>query len=220
METAHLAGARRQLRFDPLQAALWLAGTVAVVLLFAAVGVALGRSPLPMPIVLAFGLGLLGTLALAVGRYDAAVALGVFLLAAVRIEPAPSDLVFAVLIAVALATAHLERVPLSVNLLVAAFFALNLVASLEAVDAARAAAYFAITFYLGIFGLWLAAYVCSIRRARVVVVAYLVGAGLSAGLACLALIAPFPGADAFVGRERRASSRTRTSSGPSSCRPR
>ena len=58
-------------------------------------------SPLPLPIVLGFGVGLLGTLALALARYDAAVALGVLLLAVVRIEPAPSDLVFGVLIALA-----------------------------------------------------------------------------------------------------------------------
>ena len=55
----------------------------------------------------AFGVGLLGTLALALSRYDAAVALGVLLLAVVRIEPAPSDLVFAVVIAVALVTGPL-----------------------------------------------------------------------------------------------------------------
>lgn len=149
---------------------------------------------------LAFGVGLLGTLALAVARYDAAVALGVLLLAVVRIEPAPSDLVFAVLIAIAFAAGqmHLERVPLSVSLLVAAFFALNLLAALGAVDGGRAANYFAITFYLGLFGLWMAAYVCSVGRARLVVVAYLVAAGLSAAVACLALIAAFPGAEAFV----------------------
>ena len=203
MEGAQLAGVRRP-RLDPVQAAFWLAGSAAVVLLFAAAGVVLGRSPLPVPILAAFGVGLLGTLALAVARYDAAVALGILLLAVVRIEPAPADLVFAVVIAVAFATAqfHLERVPLSVSLLVATFFALNLVASLEAVDGARAAEYFAITFYLGIFGLWLTAYVCSVPRARLVVLAYIAGAALSAGLACLALIAPFPGAEAFVNGPR------------------
>ena len=52
-------------------------------------------------VVLGFGLGLLGSLALALARFDAAVALGVFLLAVVRVEPAPPDLIFAVVIAVA-----------------------------------------------------------------------------------------------------------------------
>ena len=101
----------------------WLGPSARRHLLFLAVGVVLGRSPLPVPIVVAFGVGLLGTLALALSRYDAAVALGL-LLAVVRIEPAPSDLVFAVVIAVAFVTGRLflERVPLSVSVLVAGLF--------------------------------------------------------------------------------------------------
>ena len=197
MEIAHAVSVRR--RFD-LGWVGWAFGAAALVLLFLAVGVVLGRSPLPIPIVVAFGVGLLGTLALALSRYDAAVALGVLLLAVVRIEPAPSDLVFAVVIAVALVTGRLflERVPLSVSVLVAGFLSLNLLAATVATDGARAVAYFAITLYLGVFALWFSAYVCSIRRARLILLAYLVGAALSAAVACLALVAPFPGASAFV----------------------
>ena len=197
MEIAHAVSVRR--RFD-LGWVGWAFGAAALVLLFLAIGVVLGRSPLPVPIVVAFGVGLLGTLALALSRYDAAVALGVLLLAVVRIEPAPSDLVFAVVIAVALVTGRLflERVPLSVSVLVAGFLSLNLLAATVATDGARAVAYFAITLYLGVFALWFSAYVCSIRRARLILLAYLVGAALSAAVACLALVAPFPGASAFV----------------------
>ena len=197
MEIAHAVCVRR--RFE-LGWVGWAFGAAALVLLFLAVGVVLGRSPLPVPIVVAFGVGLLGTLALALSRYDAAVALGVLLLAVVRIEPAPSDLVFAVVIAVALVTGRLflERVPLSVSVLVAGFLSLNLLAATVATDGARAVAYFAITLYLGVFALWFSAYVCSIRRARLILLAYLVGAALSAAVACLALVAPFPGASAFV----------------------
>ncbi|HET9323357.1 MAG TPA: O-antigen ligase family protein [Gaiellaceae bacterium] len=198
MEAAQLVGVRR--RVDLVQAAAWVGAAGALLLLFLASGLVLARSPLPLPAVLVFGVGLLGTLALAVARYDAAVALGILLLAVVRVEPAPSDLVFAVVMAVAFASAqlHLERVPLSVTLLVAAFMALNLLASVGAVDAGRAATYFGITFYLGLLGLWLAAYVCSVRRARLVVVAYVTAAALSAAVACLALVTSFPGAEAFV----------------------
>jgi len=89
-----------------------------------------------------------------------------------------------------------------VTLLVSGFLALNLLASTAATDGARAATYFGITLYLGIFALWLAAYVCSVRRARLVLVAYLGGAALSAAVACLALIAPFPGGDLFVSGPR------------------
>jgi O-antigen ligase len=198
VEAAQLVRVRR--RIEPVSALAWLAGGVALAVLFLAVGLVLGRSPLPLPVVLGFGAGLLGTLALALARYDAAVALGVLLMAAVRLEPAPSDLVFAVVIALAFVTGrlYLERVPLSVSALVAGFLALNLLAATDAVDGARAVTFFGITLYLGVFGLWLAAYVSSVRRARLVLLAYLIGAALSAAVACLALIAPFPGAEAFV----------------------
>ena len=198
MEAAQFVSTRK--RIEPGSAIAWAAGGTALFGTFLAMGVLLGQSPLPLPIVAGFGLGLLGTLALALARYDAAIALGVLFLAVVRIEPAPSDLVFGVLIALALVTGrlHLERVPLSVTLLVTGFLALNLLAATAATDGARAASYFGITLYLAIFGLWLAAYVCSVRRARLVLVAYLGGAALSAAVACLALIAPFPGSDAFV----------------------
>jgi hypothetical protein len=202
VEISHQLGART--RIDTPRAAAVVGGAAALVLLFLAIGVVLGSYPLPLPIVLGFGAGLLGTLALAVARYDAAVALGVLLLAAVRIEPAPADLVFGVLIAVAFATWRfdLQRVPLSVTLLVSAFLALNLLASIEAIDSARALNFFAITLYLAVFGLWLAAYVNSVRHARLVLVAYLAGAVISAGLACLALMASFPGSQAFVSGPR------------------
>jgi O-antigen ligase len=198
MEIAQHISVRRRFELGP--AVLWAAGGAALLGLFLALGVVLGRSPLPLPIVLGFGVGLLGTFALALARYDAAIALGVLLLAVVRIEPAPSDLVFGVLIALAFVTGrlHLERVPLSVALLVSGFLALNLLAATGAIDGARAATYFGITLYLGIFALWLTAYVCSARRARLVLVAYIAGAAISAAVACLALTVPFPGAGAFV----------------------
>jgi O-antigen ligase len=198
VEIAQTTRAPRRIELTPIL----LGAAIAIGLLaaFLLLGVAIGRHPLPVPVVAGFGVGVLGTLALALARYDAAVALGVLLLAVVRIEPAPSDLVFAVVIALALVTGRLglERVPLSVTLLVSGFLALNLLAATAAVDGARAATFFGITFYLGLFALWLAAYVCSVQRARLVLVAYLAGAALSAGLACLALITPFPGAEAFV----------------------
>jgi len=202
VEAAQLVRARN--RIEPAPVVGWAAGGAALLGLFLALGVVLGRSPLPLPIVLGFGVGMLGTLAVSLARYDAAIALGVLLLAVVRIEPAPSDLVFGVVIALALVTGrlYLERVPLSVTLLVSAFLALNLLASTAAIDGARAATYFGVTLYLGIFALWLTAYVCSVRRARLVLVAYIGGAALSAAVACLALIAPFPGADVFVSGPR------------------
>jgi O-antigen ligase len=176
------------------------ATAAALVAVFLAAAVALSRSPLTLPLVLAFGVGLLGTLALALGRYDAAVALGVILLAVVRIEPAPPDLVFGVVIAVAVVTARmrLERVPVSATLLVSAFLALGLLSATGATDGTRAVMFFAITLYLGVFALWLAAYVASMPRARLVLLAYLAGAAFSAAAASLALVAAFPGSEVFV----------------------
>ena len=198
MEVVHTT--RAPGRIEPAAALAWAAGGAALLGLFLLLGLVLGRAPLPVPVVLGFGVGLLGTLALGLARYGTAVALGVLLLAAVRIEPAPADLVFGVLIALAFVTGtlYLERVPLSVTLLVSGFLALNLLAATEAVDGASAITFFGITLYLGLFGLWLAAYVCSAGRARLVLVAYIAGAAISAALACLALIAPLPGAEAFV----------------------
>ena len=198
MEIGHQLSLRP--RIDASRTLALAGGASALVLLFLALGMGLGRHPLPMPIVLGFGVGLLGTLALALARFDAAVALGVLLLAAVRIEPAPSDLVFGVVIAVAFASWRfdLQRVPLSIVLLVSAFLALNLLASIEVIDPGRALTYFAITLYLAVFGLWVAAYVNSARRARLILLAYLAAAAISAGLACLALVTAFPGSGAFV----------------------
>ena len=196
MESALPLTARTKLRVP------WVAACVgsALLALFLALGLFLSRAPLPMPVVLGFGIGLLGTLALALTRYDAAVGLGILLVAAVRIEPAPSDLVFGVLIAVAFATwkFELHRVPLSVTLLVSAFLALNLIASIEAGDPARAINYFAITLYLGVLGLWLASYVHTDRRARLVLVAYLAAAVASAAAASVALFMQFPGSEFLV----------------------
>jgi O-Antigen ligase len=202
LQVAEAVSVRR--RIDLASALAWSTTAGIVLLLFLAAGVALSRAPLPLVLVLAFGAGLLGTLALALGRYDAAVALGLLLLAVVRIEPAPPDLVFAVVIAVALVTArvHLERVPLSAIILVSTFLAVNLLAATGATEGPRAVTFFGITFYLGIFALWLAAYVASVRTARLVLLAYLAGAVICASAACLALVVSFPGSDALVSGPR------------------
>jgi len=170
-------------------------GAAGLTVLCLAISVGLSQRPPPLVLVFAAGLSLLGTLALALARYDAAVALGVLLLAVVRFEPAPPDLVFAVVITVAVVTGRfsLRRVPLSVTVLVAVFMTLNLLAMLEVIDAARAVTFFAITLYLGAFGLWLAAYVDSRRRARLVVGTYVAAATLFALASSLALFLPFPG---------------------------
>jgi O-antigen ligase len=171
-----------------------------LLLVAVATGVALSRHPLPLTLVLAFGFALLGALALAVARYDAAVALGIFLLAAVRIEPAPADLLLFVVIAVALVTGRfdLRRVPLIVVMLLSVFLALNMLASVELIDLGRGVTFFAITLYLAIFGLWLTSYVRSAFRARLVLRAYVAAGVVSAAITVLALVLAFPGHDVLV----------------------
>jgi O-antigen ligase len=178
----------------------YFALAVLLAALAAAMGVALSKHPLSSSLVFAFGLGLLGILALTLTRYALAVTLGVLLLAVVWVEPAPPDLVFAVVIAVALAggTFRTTRVPVEVLALLAGFLALNMFASIEVVDVARAMLFFSITLYLGIFAVWLAAYVDSTDRARLIVNAYIFAAVVSAAAATLALFLSFPGQELLV----------------------
>jgi hypothetical protein len=184
----------------------WARGAGLVVEAAGLVGIAVAASivlsqyPPTLTMVFVAGFGLLGTLALALGRYDAAVGLGILLLAAVRFEPAPADLVIAVVIAVALVTGRLRlgRVPLTIILLLGAFLALNMLASVELIDVTRGVSFFAITLYLAVFGLWLVGYVTSARRARIILSAYVGAAVFAAGTGALALFVAFPGHELLV----------------------
>src|SRR5207248_3493590 len=177
-----------------------LLGTGVLAALAVGFSLALYRYP-PAPLLLiGFAVVLLGALALAMLAHDAAIAIGVFLLAAVRFQPAPTDLLFAVLIAVGLATGRIDfrRLPSTAALLIGGFLTLNLVSAVDVVNPVRAASFFAITFYVAVFGLWFATYVSSVRRARLVVRAYIAAAVISALLSTLALLLPIPGHHLFT----------------------
>jgi len=165
-------------------------------------GLAIALTPVERPAweLVAAGLGLLGLLAFAVLEYEAAVALGFLLFAVVRVEPAPADAVFAVVIAVALVTGrfNLRTTPLGPALGIAIFIALNLVACFDALDPARAASFLTITLYLCVFGLWVASYVTDRTRARRVLRIYIGVSVLSAFLGVAALFGPLPGHDALT----------------------
>jgi hypothetical protein len=188
----------------PSLPALFLAAS----LVFAAVGLALvlQHHPLSLALVLALGLALFGALALVLANYEVAVAIGFLLLAAVRFEPGPADVLFAVAIAVAAVTGHfdLRRIPLVATGLIGVFFTINVLSAVEAVDVPRAARFLLITLYLGLFALWLAGYAQSERRARLIVRAYLAAAVVSAAIGSLALFVPFPGHEVFVFAGHRA----------------
>jgi O-antigen ligase len=187
-------GAGRRPR--PAERALPVIAALASVPAGLALGLALYRFPPPLTLILA-GAGLLGVLALALARYHAAVALGVLLLGVVVTEPAPSDAVFFVVIAVAAATGRfrLREVPAPVLGLLAMFAALNLMSAVQVAEPERAAVYVAITLYLVVLSVWLPGYITSTGRARLVVRAYLVAAAASAAAGVLALLMPLPGGE-------------------------
>ncbi len=166
-----------------------LAGALGLAIVSAAGAVVLSHNPPPWILIVGGGLGLLIVTALAIARYETAVALGIVLIGVVRIEPAPPDAIFGIVMVVALVTGRfqVDRAPLSILALCAAFLALNIASCIEAVDPARAALYMAITIYLVVFAIWFTGYLNSVRRARGVVVAYLVGAVPIAALSSLSL---------------------------------
>ena len=198
---------------------------VAVLALGLLLGVALTNiSAPPAPLVSVAGLGLLGLLTLAVARYDAAVVFGIALLGVVFVEPAPPDAVLAVAMLVALLTGRLDlaRVPGWVALLLGALLALNAVSLVGAADRSGAGTFLATTVFVVLLAVWLAGYVDSARRARGVLLAYLGATLMSAVLGIAALLVPIPGrgpSSTTAAAGRRPCSRTRTSSGPSSCPP-
>jgi len=160
----------------------------------------LNRHPPSLLIIFGFAFVLLGSLALAIFAYDAAVAVGVLLLAAVRFQPAPTDIVFAVLMVVAFATGRfsLRRLTAGPLLLTGTFLAFNLVSMIDVTNTLRAVQFLGITIYVLIFGLWLASTVTDSSIARRITKWYVIGAVASASLSTLALVVPFPGHDVFT----------------------
>ena len=164
------------------------------------------RFPPPLGLALVGGVSLIAVLALALTHYHAAVTLAFVLLGVVLVEPAPSDGVFVVLMAVALVGRRfrLAAVPFPVVAALGALAALNLLSAAQVADPERAASYFLITVFVAAVALWLTGYVVTRRRARLVVRGYLVAAVSSAVLGVLALFAPVPGAELLAegGRAR------------------
>lgn len=173
---------------------------VALIALSSASARALAANPPPLALVLAGGLGALALLALAITRYDGTAVLGFALLVVVQVEPAPTDLVFATLIAVAAVTGRfrLDQLPFAVAAVLGLFLASNLASFIDAVALSRGVRFFAITAYLIVFAVWLTGYVRSLRRMRAVVVAYLLGAIAMSAAASLALFVSFPGSDLLI----------------------
>ncbi|MDO9352436.1 MAG: O-antigen ligase family protein [Solirubrobacteraceae bacterium] len=185
------ASALAQLR-RPSRLGLALLGVLA--LIFAAGVVSVMDQVAPsLPLALVGGVGLMALVSLAIGRYEVAVAFGFLMSGVVKIEPAPPDGVFAVIIAIAIVTGRLrvDRVPAPVAFLLAGLSALSVFSFAEAFSVGYGIRFVAITFYLFVFSVWLAGYADRDRRGRQIVIAWLTIAIISAFLGTLAL--QFPG---------------------------
>ena len=127
--TAIPESARRTI--PPLVGAIAVGGLLAL---------ALAHKPISLTLGIGGGIGALVVLALALARYRWVVGLGIFLLFFVKKEPAPSDAVFLVAIAVAAVTGRLAagRVPGSAVALIGVYLAMNLMAIAEVTDTPRA----------------------------------------------------------------------------------
>lgn len=193
-------------RSRPADAAPAMAAAAAAVPVGALLALLLRGEALPLSVVLAGGAGLLGTLVLAVARYDAVVVLGFCLLGVVLVEPAPTDGVFLVAMAVAWAVGGFgqRQVPGPVAAILSLFIVINLLSAVQVLDPLRALSFFAITLYLAALALWLLSYLNSARRARVVLRGYLFAAVTSAALAVAATVGLAPWSNVLLADGARA----------------
>lgn len=148
-----------------------------------------------LPLAVVGGIGLIALVSLAVARYEAAVFLGFLLSGVVKIEPAPPDGVFAVIIAIAIVTGRLrvDRVPAPIAAALAGLVALNVLSFAAATNVGDGIRFAAITLYVAVFSVWLAGYADRDSRGRGIVIAWLAIALLSAIIGTLALQLPsFP----------------------------
>ncbi len=175
---------------------LTLGPLVAVALMLATIAVVLFDKIAPsLPLAVVGGVGLIALVGLTVARYEAAVFLGFLLSGVVKIEPAPPDGIFAVIIAVAIVTGRLrvDRVPAPIAATLAALVALNVLSFAAATNISDGIRFAAITLYVAVFSVWLAGYADRDSRGRGIVVAWLIIAVFSAIVGTLALQLPsFP----------------------------
>ena len=120
-------------------------------------GALLYRFPPQLGLSLVGGLAMIAVLVLAIARYHAAVALAFALLGVVWIEPAPSDGVFLVLMAIAIVARRfrLSAVPFPVIAALGALAAFNLLSAVQVPDPERAASYFLISVFVAAMAIWL-----------------------------------------------------------------
>jgi hypothetical protein len=162
---------------------------------------AINSTSISAPLALLGGLTLTGFLLLTIRHFTTAIAIGLLLMGIVRFEPAPPDIAFAVIMAVAAMTGRfrLNRVPISVRWIVGLLLVVNLLSMLDVLVLSEALRFLFITAYLAIFSLWLTGYVDRPSRARLVAVTWLAVGVVSAIVSVLALNLPVPGRSFILG---------------------
>jgi len=172
---------------------------------------------LALPIVLANGtsslvrlapialVAAIGLVVFAFARPEALFVVAFVLLAVVRTNPAPVDLVFALLVVSTLSRARpFARVPPLIGLGLALFGILSIASTLNALDDRRALVFEATTIYLITLALWLTGMFESAVLTRRALKAYVLAAIASAVVGVLALKVPFPGRSLFLYDRQRA----------------
>jgi hypothetical protein len=154
-----------------------------------------GASKPSLTLAVAGGVACLAVLALALARYEAAVALAMLIFGIVFVQPAPPDAVLMVAMAVAIVTGRftLRRIPWPILALLGAFLILNLVSAVFATQPGRVAFFLMITTYLITFSVWITGFVNSHHRARVLVVPLVVGAVVTTAISIAILYLGLPG---------------------------
>ena len=178
-----------------------LAGLACAAVAAVGLGMVLATDPPPATLVAGGIAGVALMLALAVASYDAAVALGFVLFGVVRVEPAPSDVLLAMLAALAVVSGrfHLRRIPAPIVVLLAVLVVLNILSMAVAAELDAALRYFAITIYLVVLAVWLTSYLRTEARMRLVIRAYVGGAVIMSVLAVVALYVAYPGHELLAG---------------------
>jgi O-antigen ligase len=178
-----------------------LAGALVLLALSAGLAYALAGLNVSFGLALAGGIGLIALLTLTIRNYELTVAIGLLLMGVVRFEPAPTDIVFALVMIVAALTGrfYLNRVPALLRWIIATLLAINLLSLIDAVSITEATRFLLITVYLAIFAMWLVGYVDRPSRSRLVVVTWLAIGVISAVLSVLALYLPLPFRDVILG---------------------
>jgi O-antigen ligase len=185
-----------RVRHHPLA---WLPAAAAsgILVTFAATSVLPQAGSLPLVV----AVGVLGLLVAAVLTRPADTLVASFLLlAVVRIEPAPVDLMLALLVATAVALgAARVRMPSSVLLAVGAYLVLTILSMVNSLEFSTAIRFNAITIFLLVVAVWLTGVFSEdAATARRAMKAYVLGATVTAVAGVAALQLPLPGREILL----------------------